>query len=178
LPWPINNQENTGFLFSNKLKSFTMEENQHTELISLGIDSNSRDHLTEAARWARFLAIVGFVICGLITLFGIFANSIFSSMLSKMGEGEFEGMDMSGMGSMLAVIYIGIALLYFFPCLFLFRFANYMKAALISGDQEKMNRSFQNLKKMLRFVGILTIFIICLYVLGILMVFAGAAVGK
>lgn len=124
-----------------------MEENQHSPLISLGIDSVSRDHLTEASRWARFLAIVGFVICGLVVIIGIFAKSIFSSMLGQMGESELQGMDMNGIGSILAVLYIGIALLYFFPCLFLFRFANYMKAALISGEQETINKSFQNLKK-------------------------------
>jgi membrane-anchored glycerophosphoryl diester phosphodiesterase (GDPDase) len=155
-----------------------MEENQSTPLISLGIDTISRDHLTEAARWARFLAIVGFVICGLVVIIGIFANTLFSSMLNQMGEGELNGMDMSGIGSILAVLYIGIALLYFFPCLFLFRFANYMKAALITGEQETINKSFQNLKKMFRFVGILTIFVICLYALGMLMAIAGAAISK
>lgn len=155
-----------------------MEENQHSPLISLGIDSVSRDHLTEASRWARFLAIVGFVICGLVVIIGIFAKSIFSSMLGQMGESELQGMDMNGIGSILAVLYIGIALLYFFPCLFLFRFANYMKAALISGEQETINKSFQNLKKMFRFVGILTIFVICLYTLGLLMTIAGSAVSR
>jgi hypothetical protein len=155
-----------------------MEENQNKELISLGIDSSSRDHLTEAARWAKFLAIVGFITCAIIAIFGLFAKTIFGSMLGKMGEGELDGMDMSGVGSILTVVYIGIAILYFFPCLFLFRFANYMKASLISGEQETINKSFQNLKKMLRFVGILTIFVICLYVLGIFMTLVGSAVGR
>jgi len=155
-----------------------MEENQSTPLISLGIDSNSRDHLTEASRWARFLAIVGFVICGLIVVFGILAGSIFKNMLSQMSDNGLQGMDMTGVTSVMSVFYVLIAVIYFFPCLFLFRFANLMKAALISGDQETINKSFQNLKIMFRFMGILTIIFLCFYALGLLMVFAGIAVGR
>jgi hypothetical protein len=152
-----------------------MEENQNTSSSGLGIDVNSKEHLTEAARWAKFLAIVGFVLCGLVVIAGIFAGSIFNSMLGRMGEGELSSMDMSGLGAMMSTIYIGFALLYFFPCLFLFRFANQMKTAFATYEQEMLNKSFQNLKKMFRFVGILTIIVLCLYALGILMVLVGGA---
>jgi hypothetical protein len=154
-----------------------MEENQNTSSSSgLGIDANSKDHLTEAARWAKFLAIVGFVVCGLVVILGIFAGSIFNTMVGRMGEGDFSGMDMSGLGAMMSVFYIGFALLYFFPCLFLFRFANQMKTAFLTYEQETLNQSFQNLKKMFRFVGVLTIIVLCLYALGILMLIVGRSV--
>jgi hypothetical protein len=153
-----------------------MEENQNTSSPGLGIDENSKAHLTEAARWAKFLAIVGFVVCGLVVILGIFAGSIFNSMFGRMGEGELSGMDMSGLGAMMSVFYIGFALLYFLPCLFLFRFANQMKMAFENYEQEMLNNSFQNLKKMFRFVGILTIIILCIYALGILMLMVGRSV--
>lgn len=150
-----------------------MEENQSTSSIGLGIDENTKAHLVEAARWAKFLAIVGFVVCGLVVILGIFAGSIFKSMLGRMGEGELSGMDMSGVSTFMSVLYIGIALLYFFPCLFLFRFATKMITAFETYEQETLNKSFQNLKKMFRFMGILTIFILCLYALSILMLMVG-----
>ncbi len=154
-----------------------MEQDQDTSSSGLGIDQTSQTHLVEAARWARFLAIVGFIVCGLIILMGIFAASIFSSMMEKFRGEEFSNIPMSGLGQMMSVIYIVAAVIYFIPCLFLFRFANYMKTAFITGEQETLNKSFQNLKVMFRFVGILTIIILCLYALGILMAIAGAAAG-
>ena len=155
-----------------------MEQNQDTSIFGLGIDSSSKVHLSEAARWARFLAIVGFVMCGLIVLLGVFAGSIFSSFSGRFGNdfGGASGMGMgSGLGGMLAVIYIIGALLYFFPCLFLFRFANLMKAAIATDEQENLNKSFQNLKIMFRYVGILTIIVLTLYLIGILIAIMGVA---
>ena len=153
-----------------------MEQNQDKSIFGLGIDPSSKAHLAEAARWARFLAIVGFIMCGLIVLIGIFAASFSTSFSSKFGN-EFGGATSmgSGMGSMMTVLYIGIAILYFFPCLFLFRFANLMKAALATEEQDNLNKSFQNLKVMFRYVGIITIIILTIYLLVFLIAIIGAA---
>lgn len=155
-----------------------MEETQNTSPSGLGIDQNSKDHLMEAATWARFLAIVGFVICALVAIAGIFAASIIDQAMSRFGENEFGAVNMKGFGTMLSFIYICIAVLYFFPCLFLFRFANGIKAAFNNYEQDALNKSFRNLKVMFRFVGILTIIVLCLYALGLLMtVVTGGAAG-
>ena len=153
-----------------------MEQNQDKSIFGLGIDPSSKAHLAEAARWARFLAIVGFIMCGLIVLIGIFAASFITSFSSKFGN-EFGGATSmgSGMGSLMTVLYIGIAILYFFPCLFLFRFANLMKAALATEEQDNLNKSFQNLKVMFRYVGIITIIVLAIYLIGILVAIIGAA---
>ena len=155
-----------------------MEENQSTSLFGLGLDPASNAHLSEAARWAKFLAIVGFVICALIAVFGIFAGSIFSGMMSRYSEfgGRSSGYG-GGFGATFSIIYIGIAILYFFPCLFLYRFANHMKAALASNQQEILNKSFQNLKIMFRYVGILTIIILSIYLLLFLIGLSSAGTG-
>ena len=153
-----------------------MDQNQSPSIFGLGVDPVSKAYLAEAARWARFLAIVGFVMCGLIVLGGIFASSIMSSMTSQYptGFGRAYGMN-SSMSTMLSVLYILFALLYFFPCLYLFRFANFMKVAITTEDQENLNKSFLNLKAMFKFVGILTIIIISLYVLAIIFAVIGAS---
>jgi len=140
------------------------EQNKESTLFGLGIDQASKTHLWEAAKWARFLAIVGFVICGLVAIAGIFVGTYFSTISPYDNEYGRRSL-FAGMGTFLTVFYIGIAILYFFPCLFLLRFANHMRNAINTDDQVTLNRSFQNLKIMFRYVGILTIIIICLYIL-------------
>ena len=156
-----------------------MEQNQDTSLFGLTIDANSKSHLGEAARWAKFLAIVGFVVCALVVLAGIFAGSFMSMMGNRYGGEDFgdANMGLAGLGPLLSVFYIGMALLYFFPCLFLYRFATHMKKALAGGEQEILNKSFQNLKIMFRFVGILTIIILTIYAIILLMAIIMGATG-
>jgi uncharacterized membrane protein YjgN (DUF898 family) len=131
-----------------------MEEN--TSLFSLSIDSSSKEHLTEAAKWARFLAIAGFVFLGLLVLAGLFA-SVALSRLYGTSDLNSRGNLGSAMGTTTAITYIFMALIYFFPLLYLFRFASAMRAALNANDQDRLNVSFQNLKACFRYVGILTV---------------------
>ena len=156
-----------------------MEQNENVSLFGLSIDQVSKAHLGEAARWAKFLAIVGFVICGLIVLGGVFFGSLISSLSSgysssPYGDGGMAAMG-SGFGMVATVMYILFALLYFFPCLFLFRFAVKAKQAIATNEQHVMNASFQNLKAMFRFMGILMIIVLVIWGLGILTAIAGAA---
>ncbi|MBS1576533.1 MAG: hypothetical protein JST09_14610 [Bacteroidetes bacterium] len=156
-----------------------MEENQNSSLFGLGIDTAAKAHLSEAARWARFLSIVGFVVIGLIVIVGIFFGSLIGAMTSGLSRNGMNGMPAGAggmLGSFVVVIYILIAAVYFFPCLFLFHFANKMKTALAANDQELLNTSFQNLKKLFRFMGILTI--ICLALFAIQLLIGLLAVGS
>ena len=157
-----------------------MDQQQETTLFEFGVDQISRTHLSEAARWAKFLAIFGMVMCGLVAIMGIFVGATFSTVPGQFDSGSqslsFLG---PGLGIFMIVLYIGFAILYFFPCLFLLRFANHMRNALGSHDQLALNTSFQNLKIMFRYVGILTIIVVALYVIGIfaaVIMAAGSAV--
>ena len=144
-------------------------------IFSLNIDSYSRQYLFEAARWAKFLSIVGFIICGLIALAGIFAGSMLSSFSSRYGGGNDMGM-MRSFGGLAIVFYLLVAVLYFFPCLYLYRFSNRMRTALASESQSELNASFENLKSLFKFVGIMTIIILSIYVL--IFLFAALAMGS
>jgi hypothetical protein len=158
-----------------------MEQNQDSSLFGINVDQTGRAHLAEAARWAKFLSIMGFIMCGLIVLIGIFFSSFFSMFSTRYGGNspydEFPA-STSGLGATMAVFYIIIALIYFIPVLFLFRFATKMKAALASNDQEILNNSFQNLKASFRFVGILTIIMLCFWVLAMIVALLGVATGS
>jgi Family of unknown function (DUF5362) len=151
-----------------------MEQDQNISLFGLNLDQTSKSHLSEAARWAKFLAIMGFIVCVLIALAGIFAGSFFEEYRDRYeGFGRNREVSTRGLGAIAAVFYVLVALLYFFPCLFLFNFASKMKSALLSNDQNVLNRSFQNLKKTFRYVGVLTIIVLCFWILGIVVALLG-----
>lgn len=150
-----------------------MEEN--SSLFGLSIDSASKEHLTEAARWARFLSIVGFISLGLLVVLGIATSATLSRMSDAYGAPRGMG---TAVGTTSAVLYIIMAVIYFFPLLYLFRFANAMQAALRANDQERLTVSFQNLKSCLRYVGILTVIALVFMLIAIVMVMAGMAVSS
>ncbi|HVZ55186.1 MAG TPA: hypothetical protein VG870_00890 [Chitinophagaceae bacterium] len=150
-----------------------MEENQNQPLFSLHIDATGRVHLAEAARWARFLSIVGFILCGLIVIMGLFFSTIISSFPGAYGMGP-----MAAMGGAVAVLYLLIALFYFFMCLFLYRFGSRMKMALATENQDSLNISFQNLKVLYRYVGIITIIILVIYGISLIFLLLGAGMSR
>lgn len=160
-----------------QLKLIAMEgyqnENQsqsQSQIFSLTIDPVIKSHLSETARWGKFLAILGFIVCGLIVLVGLFFGTIFGSLVSR-SEVSYEGNISSGsLGAMAAVIYIVIAVIYFFPCLFLYRFSTKMKTALNGNEQTDLTLSFQNLKSLFRYVGVITVILLAIYL--IVIVFA------
>jgi len=140
-----------------------MEQNTGSNLFELQVDHLATAYLGETARWAKFLAIVGFVFCGLLALVALFAGTIFSTAMSAFGGG---GVSFMG-GAALTIIYLLLALLYFFPCLYLFKFASKMQVALRNNDQQQLGESFRNLKSCYRYLGILMIIILGFYALAI-----------
>ncbi|MFT4022366.1 MAG: DUF5362 family protein [Flavihumibacter sp.] len=143
-----------------------MEQNPEN-LFELQIDPVANGYLTETAKWAKFLSIIGFIVCGFIVLGGIG----FASMLGGLMQNT-NGMGGAGFG-LVSIIYIAFAALYFFPCLYLYRFSVAMQAALAVSDNRKLQESFMNLKSTFKFMGILTIIILAFYALAI--VFGGLA---
>jgi len=141
-------------------------DQQNQNLFELQLDQPSAAYLGEAAKWAKFLAIIGFIFCGLMILAALFAGSIIGAMMSSMGGGSAS---MFGSG-FVTVLYLCLTAIYFFPCLYLFRFASQMQDALHSNEQNKLQTSFKNLKACFRFMGILFIVIMSIYILMIIFV--------
>lgn len=152
-----------------------MQQDQNASLFGLGIDHISKGHLSEAARWAKFLAVCGFIFLGLLVIYGMIMSFVFANMTSKMSEFDNTS-NTSDLGNIMGIgmiiFYIICAVIAFFPYYFLLRFANKMKAALISNDQETLNSSFQNLKILYRYMGILMIISLVVIVFGIVSMIA------
>jgi hypothetical protein len=153
--------------------------NTSGNLFELQIDSQSNVHLSQAAKWAKFLSIVGFIFCGLLVIYGIFAGILFGSISRTYGEssGPFGAAANVG-GAFFLTFAIAGAVLYFFPCLYLFRFGSKMQTAIRNNDQNTLTNSFGNLKSFYKFLGILTIIGLALFFLEIIfvMIFASRAV--
>lgn len=126
------------------------------------ITEASRRFLSETAKWAKFLAIAGFVFIGIFVIFGLFFGAIMGSAMHGLEDaGQFGGLGAGTFG----LIYVGLALLYFFPTLYLYRFATRTKAALVASDSEALSRGLEQLKSTFKFMGVLMAVIIGFYVL-------------
>ena len=150
-----------------------MEANDSSDnLFNLLIDHQGTNYLSETAKWTKFLSILGFIFCGLIIIVALFFSTFLSSSFMAGREGSGLG---TGLGLGVVLVYVIVALLYFFPCLYLFNFSNKMRTALTSSDQAQLNLAFKNLKSCFKFWGIFTIVLLCIYVLAfIISVFAKA----
>ena len=148
-------------------------EQINQNLFDLQIDHQSNSYLSEAAKWGKFLSIMGFIFCGLFVIVALFAGTAIATSMSGFSSTSSGAGVMSG--TIVTVIYIVIALVYFFPCLYLFNFSSKMQAALRGNQQDVLNTSFRSLKSCFKFMGVLMIIMLCFWILAII-VAVGAAI--
>jgi hypothetical protein len=150
-----------------------MEEDYTSNTFLLQVDNGNIPYLTEAAKWAKFLSIIGFIICAMLVLTGVFWGTFLAASFAEV-DSEFKSLEGIGTG-LFTIWFVIIALLYFFPSLYLFNFASKMQTALRNSDQISLNTSFKNLKSCLKFWGIFLIIILCFYALVIIFAILGTA---
>jgi len=127
-------------------------------IFEISINEESQYHLRDIAKWAKFLAITGLIMGGLIALLGIFvmvAGPALSSLMGDMG---------AAMGA-LGIVYVLVGLLYIYPCVKQLKFANQIVLVFGTQDIVTVSAALQNLKPVFRFWGILIVIIIGLYAL-------------
>lgn len=137
-----------------------MEEKSAFETFELNVSSTIMEFLKETSSWTYFLSILGFIGIGLMLLFGVFF-SVAMRLVPLGNPYEGLGMDMSYFG----LIYIVLALLYFFPVLYLFNFSRKTKLALKTNNNDDLTAAFSNLKSHYKFMGVFAIVIISIYIL-------------
>lgn len=134
------------------------------------LTTESISYLLKAAKWGKFLAILGFIICGLLIVGGIMMSFVLNIVSDEMVP-----LNMPFPPVILSVIYILIAGVYLIPVIFLNSFSNNaIKAANLSST-ENMTTSIKNLKNLFVFVGVSTVVILALYTI-ILIVVGTAAI--
>ncbi len=131
------------------------------EEITLKIGGFGIKNLDEIRRWAKFLAILGFIAIGMMGL----GTIMMAVGLSFVGStSEIEGLGLPETSIIIAIMAVFI-LVYFFPTLYLLRFAEHAKKAIEATNNSELDESLNYLKKYARFIGIMTIVIIALYVI-------------
>ncbi|HEY0356000.1 MAG TPA: hypothetical protein VGC29_07350 [Flavisolibacter sp.] len=139
---------------------------QPNTIFSLSIDPVTKSHLIEAAKWARFLAIVGMISLVLLVVIGFYFSIMMTGTLKDRFDETGNGQAISlGIGIGVAIMYLVMAVIWFFPLMYLLRFSNQMRTAIEGNDQESLNTSVQNLKICFRYLGIVTIIGILFYIL-------------
>ena len=126
---------------------------------SIELTSEIKGYLLETSKWSKFIAIVGFVGIGILAVIGILMLIGFSFLGNL-----YKGVPMWIVG----VVYIVMSVIYYFPTIYLYKFSTKIKQGLQLEGEMVLADGFLNLKKVFKFIGILTIVILSIYVLALL----------
>jgi len=126
------------------------EEENRNELV---LEIQAEVYLRETRKWTKFFAILGFIFIGLMVFMsiGMFAAS---NMMSA-----YTSVPMGG----IAVFYLLLIGVYFFPVYYLLQFSIKAKEALISRSSQTLTEAMKYIKSHYKFVGIMTIVMLALY---------------
>jgi len=127
--------------------------------------SESINHLLKAAKWGKFLAILGFIVSGLMIIGGIMM-----SFALNMVSDEMVPLNMSISPLVLSIFYIVIAGIYLIPVIFLNSFSNNAMKAINLSNTENMTASLKNLKNLFVFIGVATVVLLAIYTIVLIVV--------
>ena len=140
-----------------------IEEKEHEVLI---ITEDIRSYIYETAKWTNFLSIVGFVLSAFMVMASFGMGSVMTVMNNTVGA---ENNPYAALGpGFLTVMCLLCALVYFYPSLLLFKYANSAKKAVLFADQPTLSIAMSKMKSFFKFWGILTIVMLAIYGLAIL----------
>jgi hypothetical protein len=131
------------------------------------IEQKTLDNLNTIRKWTMFIAIIGFILLGLLLIIGLIAGTFLSAF--KLGE--------TGLGipeSLGLIVLFVVAVIYFFPVFFLFRFSKYTGNAVQTLNKEELHKAFKSLKSYVVYLGVLIIIGLSFYVIAL--IFAGSAI--
>ena len=125
------------------------------------IGAEALNHLNSAWKWTMFLSILGFIFLGLLIVAGVVTStflSAFKTQEANLGIPE----------SLMIILLIVIAAIYFFPVFFLFRFSRNTRDAIQTLDRRKLEKAFRNLRIYFTYIGIMVIVVLSIYLVTLL----------
>lgn len=139
-----------------------MENTENTPHIEslFTVNGEIKNYLLETSKWGKFLAIVGYVGMGFLVLLGLGVIVGFSIQGSLANVGFPAGL--------IGIVYILLAVIYYFPVNYLYRFSVQMKQGLSLNNELSATSGFENLKSLFKFMGIFTIVVLSIYVIGLI----------
>jgi len=145
----------------------SLDQNLNLSKKELVVTQEARYNFGIAGKWAKFLAIVGFISSGFVVLAGLIMMGTAVSVSFAPAQFFLMGLVYLVMGGILII-----------PALYLLRYANAIAQGLQSDNQTEFDSAIQNLKSLFKFAGIYTIVLIGIYILVILIAFVAAASGS
>lgn len=115
--------------------------------------------MVETAKWARFFAILAFILLGLMVISGFFMGSIMSAFNPGAPQMAVPGM-------LFGIIYLIFGAIFFIPYYYLYRFSTQTLDAFKARDQHRLEKGIENLKSHYKFIGIATIIFLGFYIIG------------
>jgi hypothetical protein len=122
------------------------------------ITLESLGYLNIAAKWTKFLAILGFIGIGLMLIGGLIVSIVSHLAVDSMVQTHFP----FPIGY-LGFVYVIFAAVYVFPLIYLNNFSNYIAKAVALRETEYLTIALANLKKHVKYIGIMTIAFIVAY---------------
>mgnify|MGYP000443902134 CR=1 FL=1 len=129
---------------------------------NLVLNEQAVDALRTSAKWSMFLAIMGFVGIAFMIIAALIMTSVMSAIPTS---------SMSPLGNLkgyLSGFYLFMALLYFPPVYYLFKYATDMKNALLTSSSNMVSVALGYLKSHHKYLGISIIVVLSLYLLFII----------
>jgi hypothetical protein len=136
------------------------EQSNAEHLPALTLNEDAKYFLLQSGKWANFLGIMGFIGTGLLVLAALFIGTIFS-MLAKFQSNPYP----AGFGGILSLVYILIAVFYFFFSFYLYQFGNSIKNGIVFHNELQVSAALGKLKSFFKLWGVTTIVIVSLYML-------------
>ena len=129
--------------------------------------------------WVRFISVLmfvgaGFMLLGALAL-GLAGGTIFGSMASTGNGPKFSGPMGAGIGLAIAFFYGLFALLYIYPALKLWKYANRIGDLANSGRSHDLEAALNEQRAFWKFIGIMILAVFALY--GAMLVLAMVAGG-
>ncbi len=134
-----------------------MQETKDLLTNDLEVTGTLKNYLLDAAKWGKFLAVTGLISC-FVMVAGAFYAGYYISHLPSYSFG-------SSMGRAITAFYIFFAVIWFYPCVFLYKFSTKLIEALKNNSQEYIESAFINLRSAFKFMGVVTIVILSLWLL-------------
>ncbi len=129
--------------------------NQTDSLANIPVTPLMIEHLQATKPWVRFISIIMFISVGLMFLGGV----LMMFMPSPMGGRGPQ------FGPIFGIVYFLLGGLYLAPAFFLYQYASAIQDLLRGGGDVAMETALGSQKSFWRFVGILTLVILCIYAL-------------
>ncbi len=134
----------------------------------LVVTDEMKNYLLSVSKWAKFLAILGFIGIGFM-LIATFVLILSGSVIAYRENNFFLFLS--------SIIYLIVAVVYFFPVYFLLKSSLSIQKGIEKTNNEELAQGFKHLKAHYKYIGIMVIVLIALYIIIFLGIMLFAALG-